>query len=207
MRIVAFSDTHGQHDALEMPDGDLLIFAGDMCRLGDLHEVKWFNAYLASLPHRHKIVVAGNHDWPFEYNEQQARNALTAAYYLQDEAIEIEGFKIYGSPWQPEFHSWAFNLPRGNALKEKWDKIPADTDILITHAPPFLTLDEIFNRTRVGCEMLKQAVENVVKPKLHIFGHIHESYGMVEKSDTIYINACICSEHYGLLNPPIVFDL
>lgn len=92
MRVVAFSDTHGQHDALEMPDGDLLIFAGDMCRLGNLDEVRQFiNTYLASLPHQYKIVIAGNHDWPFEDDVGQARQTLTAAHYLQDEAIEIEG--------------------------------------------------------------------------------------------------------------------
>lgn len=207
MRIVAFSDTHGQHDALDIPDGDLLIFAGDMCRLGNLDEVRFFNAYLASLPHQYKVVVAGNHDWPFEYDVMQARKALSAAYYLQDEAIEIGGFKIYGSPWQPEFHSWAFNLPRGKSLQQKWAQIPKDTDILVTHCPPFLTLDRIFNEERVGCEMLKLAVEEVVKPKLHVFGHIHESYGMLEKAGTTYINACICSERYQLFNQPVVFDL
>lgn len=206
MRVVTFSDTHGHHDALEIPAGDLLIFAGDMCRLGNLDEVRQFNAYLASLPHQYKIVVAGNHDWPFETNNLQARNALTAACYLQDESVEIEGIKIYGSPWQPEFHSWAFNLPRGESLKQKWAQIPADTDILVTHAPPFFTLDEVINHERVGCEMLKQAVVEVVKPKLHVFGHIHESYGMVKQAETTYINASICSERYKVMNQPIVFD-
>lgn len=207
MRIVAFSDTHGQHDALDIPDGDLLIFAGDMCRLGNLDEVRFFNAYLASLPHQYKVVVAGNHDWPFEYDVTQARKALSAAYYLQDETIEIGGFKIYGSPWQPEFHSWAFNLPRGESLQQKWAQIPTDTDILVTHCPPFLTLDRVLNEERVGCEMLQQTVEKIVKPKLHVFGHIHESYGIVEKAGTTYINACVCNERYRLFNQPIVFDL
>lgn len=207
MRIVVFSDTHGQHDLIDMPDGDLLIFAGDMCRLGHLDEVKSFNAYLASLPHQYKVVVAGNHDWPFESKTGQARKVLTAAYYLQDEAIETAGFKIYGSPWQPEFHSWAFNLPRGKSLQQKWAKIPTDTDILVTHAPPFSILDSIGNGEQVGCEMLNRAVTEVVKPKLHVFGHIHESYGMVEKAGTTYINACICSDRYSIFNRPIVFDL
>jgi len=208
MRLVAFSDTHGQHDLIDMPDGDLLIFAGDMCRLGNLDEVRWLNAYLAYLPHQHKVVVAGNHDWPFENTPEQARKAMTAAHYLQDDAVEIAGFKIYGSPWQPEFHSWAFNLPRGgSAIKKKWDQIPADTDILVTHAPPFSILDSISNGEQVGCEMLNRAVTKVVKPKLHVFGHIHESYGMVEKAGTTYINACICSDRYSIFNRPIVFDL
>jgi Icc-related predicted phosphoesterase len=207
MRIVAFSDTHMQHDTIAMPDGDVLIFAGDMCRLGILDEIRQFNAYLVSLPHQYKVVIAGNHDWPFEYNALQAREVLTQADYLQDQALEIAGFKLYGSPWQPEFHAWAFNLPRGECLKQKWDKIPLDTDILITHAPPSMMLDKITNQQRVGCEMLKIAVEQTIKPKLHIFGHIHESYGMVKKAGTTYINASICSDKYGLLNQPIVVDV
>jgi Icc-related predicted phosphoesterase len=207
MRIVAFSDTHMQHNAITMPVGDVLIFAGDMCRLGMLDEVREFNRYLASLPHPHKIVVAGNHDWPFEYNPLQARNMLTAADYLQDQGIEIAGFKIYGSPWQPEFHAWAFNLPRGACLKQKWDKIPLDTDILVTHAPPAMMLDKILNQERVGCEMLKIAVEQTVKPKVHIFGHIHESYGIVEKAGTTYVNASICDYNGAGFNSPIVLDV
>jgi Icc-related predicted phosphoesterase len=207
MRIVAFSDTHGQHDVLEMPDGDLLIFAGDMCGMGNLDEICLFNDYLASLPHQYKVVIAGNHDRLFESNLEQARKILTAACYLQDEAIEVEGFKIYGSPWQPEFHSWAFNLPRGESLRQKWAQIPNNTDILITHCPPFSILDKVNTDEHVGCEMLQLAVENLIKPKVHIFGHIHESYGLFETVDTVYINACICSGHHRIFNQPIVFDL
>ncbi|NOQ37029.1 MAG: metallophosphoesterase [Methylococcaceae bacterium] len=207
MKIVAFSDTHMRHCEIVMPEGDLLIFAGDMCRFGELDEIKDFNQYLSSLPHPYKIVIAGNHDWPFESQSLAAQQLLTEAIYLQDNAVEIEGLKIYGSPWQPEFFSWAFNLPRGKLLREKWDLIPVDCDILITHSPPFLIRDQLKNGEHVGCEMLKTALETTIKPKVHIFGHIHEAYGLYETNETTYANACLCTEYAGALNSPLVIEL
>lgn len=198
MKIVALSDTHGRHEQINVPGGDVLVHAGDFCGYGTLEEVEAFNDYLGTLPHAHKIVVAGNHDWPFEREPEQAQKLLTNAIYLQDSGIVIDGVRFYGSPWQPEFFDWAFNLPRGSALAEKWAQIPGDTDVLITHGPPLGVLDRTMAGLSVGCEDLAKALSQRIKPKLHIFGHIHEGYGLMDKQGTAYVNACCCDERYQI---------
>lgn len=206
-RIVCLSDTHNCNEQIRVPDGDILIHAGDATIQGTIDEIVLFNEWFARLPHRHKIFVAGNHDWLFETDNRLARKLLDdKIIYLQDSSAEIEGLKIYGSPWQPWFFDWAFNLPRGERLAEKWRLIPDDTEILITHGPPFGILDFPPDETSVGCEMLRLRVEEI-RPKLHIFGHIHHSYGTEENFGTKFINASNCDEAYEPANSPIVFDL
>src|SRR5437868_14905360 len=130
-KIVCISDTHNCHDQIEIPESDILVHAGDATTSGTVEQVKAFNAWFSSLPHRHKIFIAGNHDWLFERNNELARQLLDAEItYLQDSSVEIEGLKIYGSPWQPRFFDWAFNVDRGDAIAKKWRMIPLDTDIL-----------------------------------------------------------------------------
>jgi Icc-related predicted phosphoesterase len=167
------------------------------------------------LPHQIKIFVAGNHDWLYETNNRFAR-LLAANFnikYLQDSSIVIEGLKIYGSPWQPRFYDWAFNLNRGAEIAEKWKLIPADTEILITHGPPHGILDEVpkkFWTENTGCEELRKRVEGLAafgKLKLHIFGHIHCGYGTAEKFGVKFVNASNCDESYEPTQPPIVIDL
>lgn len=209
-KIVCLSDTHNRHEQIVVPDGDILIHAGDATIRGTLDEVVFFNEWFANLPHERKIFVAGNHDWLFETNNRYARTLLDASiYYLQDSSVEIAGLKFYGSPWQPRFFDWAFNLMRGAELAEKWKLIPDDTDVLITHGPPNGILDEVQQRyfiENTGCEELRKRVE-IIKPKLHIFGHIHCGYGRVEKFDVQFINASNCDENYQPTNQPIVIDL
>jgi Icc-related predicted phosphoesterase len=190
-----------------VPDGDILIHAGDATIRGTIDEIVFFSDWFARLPHRHKIFVAGNHDWLFQINNRLARTLLDdEIIYLQDSMVEIEGLKIYGSPWQPWFFDWAFNLPRGAPLAEKWKLIPGDTEVLITHGPPFGILDFPPGETSVGCEMLRLRVEEI-RPKLHVFGHIHHSYGTKEKFGVKFVNASICDEAYEPTNAPPVFDL
>ena len=209
-RIVCLSDTHNCNEQIIVPDGDILIHAGDATIMGTVQEVVLFNKWLANLPHAVKIFVAGNHDWLFETNNGYARNLLSdEIIYLQDSFIEIENYKIYGSPWQPRFFDWAFNLTRGRELAEKWKLIPNDTDILITHCPPFGILDEVPQKYRIenaGCEELKKRVEEI-RPKAHIFGHIHCGYGTAENFGVKFVNASTCDESYEPTNPPIIFDI
>jgi Icc-related predicted phosphoesterase len=186
--IVAMADTHSYHRRLCVPPGDILIHAGDITRRGAMDELRDFDAFLAELPHRHKVVIAGNHDWCFQRKPRPARAALKHAIYLEDEAVEIEGLKIYGSPWQPWFLDWAFNLPRGPELGERWAKIPDDTEILVTHGPPLGFGDRTFRGDRVGCEDLLKRVREV-KPSLHIYGHIHEDGGIFEEGGVKFVNA------------------
>ncbi len=206
MRIVCLSDTHDLLDKLEVPDGDLLVHAGDFTKRGDLPAIRTFNEQLAALPHPHKVVIAGNHDFAFEQDPEAARACLTAATYLEDAEVEIAGLRIYGSPWQPWFFNWAFNLQRGAPLREKWALIPEGLDILLTHGPPAGFGDLCVNGNRVGCQDLLEAIQRV-QPRLHVFGHIHEDYGRWSLGSTTLINACNCTLRYKPINAPVVVDL
>ena len=125
MRIVAVADTHLYHDELVVPAGDVFVHAGDLCRAGDLDELEVAARFIRSLPHRAKIVVAGNHDWAFVQHPARARDILgEAIVYLEDEGTNVLGLTFWGSPWQPAFNDWAFNLPRGAALAAKWALVP-----------------------------------------------------------------------------------
>lgn len=126
--------------------------------------------------------------------------------YLEDSYTIIDGVKIYGSPWQPEFYNWAFNLPRNGAILEcKWSMIPEDTDILITHCPPFGILDVVKKRTdHLGCELLRNRID-IIKPKLNIFGHIHSGRGFGNVENTYFINAANLDEEYKYSHNPYTF--
>lgn len=222
MRIVFIGDTHGLHDRMThpIPDGDILIHAGDGTNVGRMNEVAAFGVWFRSLPHAHKIFVAGNHDWMFEKNRSMAVQLLNQGIlnlfsdkpeiiYLEDSGVTIEGLKIYGSPWQPTFLDWAFNLDRGEAIREKWDLIPEGLDILITHGPPMGIHDQTaphLGSEHIGCEELMKAVERA-KPKVHVFGHIHGGYGKTQYPNTLFVNAAICDEAYKPWREPVVIDL
>ena len=207
MRIVAISDTHSRHQGLIVPDGDILIHAGDTTMQGTVREIIEFNAWLGTLPHPVKIVCAGNHDWLFEKDLGLARGLLSNARYVEDRLITPRGLRIYVSPWQPRFYDWAFNLDRGEPIKAKWDLIPSELDVLVTHGPPYGILDiSGYSGEHVGCEELRQAVERV-RPRVHIFGHIHHSYGVTVYDGMKFVNASICDEGYRPTREPVVIDL
>ena len=224
VRAVFVSDTHTKLDQIDLPGGDILFHCGDWTFRGDIREVMEFNHHLGLVRERYReiVVVAGNHDWLPQRDPALLTGILTNAIYLQDQAIEVCGLKVYGSPWQPEFMNWAFNVPRGQKLAEKWALIPGGLDVLITHGPPHGTLD----RTKgyesvmcgkytyeppqyVGCDDLAERLK-VVKPKVHAFGHVHASYGTVrgpaELGGILSINASICDEGYKPVNKPFVVD-
>lgn len=209
MRIVCISDTHSMHRQISVPEGDLLIHAGDCLGAGTLEELEDLDRWFSELPHAHKILIAGNHDWCFQDEPAEARELVRHAHYLQDSPLELGGFKFWGSPWTPVFFNWAFNLERGEALAERWARIPDDTDVLITHGPPAGILDRVdppVGSVRPGCEALTARVTQLV-PRLHIFGHIHEDYGQVQIGNCLYINASTCNGSYQPLNAPVVIDL
>jgi predicted phosphohydrolase len=189
MRIVAVADTHTFHeDLMPLPAGDVFIHAGDLCRGGRLAELHLVAAWLQALPFRHKIVVAGNHDWCFVREPEEALGVLgDGITYLQDSEVVVEGVRFWGSPWQPAYHDWAFNLPRGAPLAEKWALIPAGVDVLITHGPPHGIGDRTDERSRQGCEDLLAAVRQV-RPFLHLFGHIHQDGGCWRQEGICFAN-------------------
>ena len=211
MKITFISDTHTKHKQLDLPGGDILIHAGDIMNSGysksDIHTFcEWFEAQ----DYKHKIFIAGNHDRMFE-NHPLESNTIVNKYdvtYLQDDEHLIDGVKLYGTPWQPEFCNWAFNLPRrGDGLMAKWGAIPKDTDILITHGPAYGHLDVSgYGGQNVGCELLRESLDKV-KPLIHVFGHIHGSAGYKFDGTTHYFNASVLNERYEYQNKPMTIDL
>lgn len=176
MKLTFISDTHSKHDAIKLGRGDVLIHCGDISKNGSLEDIKRFAAYLKKQEFSHKLVIAGNHDFCFEDERKfEAEDILKQCgiIYLNDSGVEIDGMKFWGSPVQPEFFNWAFNRRRGEEIKKYWDLIPNDTDILITHGPPFEILDECADGQKVGCEDLLNRIQKL-KLKVHAFGHIHE---------------------------------
>jgi Icc-related predicted phosphoesterase len=216
-RITFISDTHTKHDKVSgfLIGGDILIHAGDLTSRGFLTEIENFTKWYDKIDNYDtKVFICGNHDFGFEYDNEKVKGLLTGYKtidYLQDDWMgvgeDIDNMvKIWGTPWQPEFHNWAFNLPRGDKLKEKWDMIPVDTDILITHGPPFGKLDYVpYDNVNVGCEELMKRVQEI-KPKIHVFGHIHEGYGYVFDGNTHFINAAVLNGRYEYRNKPITID-
>ena len=214
VRLVCISDTHGMHERIsgKLPEGDILIHAGDLLGHGTVEELVDVNDWLAQQPHPHKIVIAGNHDAAFQTTPEDARTALTSATYLEDSGIDILGLTFWGSPWTPRFMNWYFMLQPGEEA-QCWDKIPDDVDVLITHGPPKRILDEVpdpFERyriTHVGCPVLLDAITRKVQPALNVFGHIHEAYGHRQRTQTLYVNASTCTARYRPDNPPMVVDM
>ncbi len=206
MKIVAISDTHNRHRDVEIPEGDVLVHAGDITAHGTLEEVEAFNAYLGELPHPQKIVIAGNHDFCLEQTPEASARLLSNATYLQDQATTVDGFLFYGSPWQPWFCNLAFNLRRGAEIRAKWDLIPDGVDVLITHGPPRGFGDRTSIGQRVGCHDLLDAVERI-EPRLHVYGHIHEAAGTFSNGVTTFLNACVFDRYSGPVFEPSVVEL
>lgn len=211
MKIVLISDTHGLFDKVDVPDGDVLIHCGDITSSGALSELARFNDQLRKLPHKHKLVIGGNHDTMLQKKPQEARALLDAATYLEDEEIVIDGVRFYGTPWQPEYLCMAFNLPQeGEELQKKWDAIPDDTHVLITHCPPHGILDNLAGYGPLGCKLLRERLKWLPELRLHCFGHIHPCYGMNQwLSDRVtFVNAALMIYDGGKhLREPIVVEL
>jgi predicted phosphohydrolase len=207
MRIVAVADTHQFHGELQVPDGDVFVHAGDMCRGGDLDELTEAARFILALPHRYKVIIAGNHDWAFVHTPEAARALFgPTVVYLQDCEATVEGVRFYGSPWQPEYNDWAFNLPRGAALAARWALIPHGIDVLVTHGPPAGIGDRYSEGGysevgRQGCAELRARV-TAVKPRLHMFGHIHQDGGLWQEGGTTFANVTT----WECERPPTVID-
>jgi Icc-related predicted phosphoesterase len=216
MRVVLISDTHNRGPEVQIPDGDVLIHAGDFTGLGRVPEICDAGAWFCSLPHKHKVFVAGNHDYLFERDQFAALKAFGLprvdknVHYLENNEVTIENkLRIWGSPVQPTFCNWAFNVDRGRPIRKVWDQIPSGLDLLITHGPPRGIGDQAaphLNTEHFGCDDLLEAVKEK-KPAIHVFGHIHGGYGVTRTAHTDFYNASMCDESYKIANKPWVVDL
>lgn len=219
MKITLISDTHTRHHEItnDLPGGDLLIHSGDLMNSGrNIEDIKSFCKWFDSLDqYTHKVFIAGNHDRMFQDDPERAMeivNSYKNITYLQDSWVEVgddnEMVKIYGSPWQPWFYDWAFNLQRNSiGLASKWEAIPEDTDIVVTHGPAYGMVDTVAGRQydNLGCELLRERLD-LIKPKIHTCGHIHTGYGHTLNEDTHYFNAAVLDERYEYEQKPKTFD-
>ncbi len=207
MKLICISDTHEKHARLYLPEGDVLIHAGDMSSRGFKSEIDAFMGWFTVQPHPYKILIAGNHDFFFEKATEEEIQAKIPdnVIYLNDSGCEINGVHFWGSPIQPEFYNWAFNRKPGNDIKKHWDLIPNNTDVLITHGPPFGILDKTIRGKNVGCHDLLEAV-NTIQPKVHVFGHIHEAFGVLETEHTTFVNASVLDQSYYLTNEAVEIE-
>jgi Icc-related predicted phosphoesterase len=221
MKITTISDTHCRLRNVKVPTGDLLIHSGDLTFRGDIEETSQELRELGRIAKNFKygcVLVEGNHDWlghkhPQLMDQMCIDNGITL---LRDSGVTVDGLNLWGSPYQPEFCNWAWNLPRGQALKDKWDQIPDNTHVLITHGPPMGILDPVerFNRKtglidieHVGCADLYNRIQELPSLRLHVFGHLHLGYGHIEIKGVDYINASVCTENYKPTNPPQVISI
>jgi Icc-related predicted phosphoesterase len=216
--LVFISDTHTKHYEIDNqlreihqnhPDA-ILVHSGDISYRGRKWEVEEFIEWYASLPFKNKIMIAGNHDFLFETSPEIAKDILdsmgSGIIYLNDSGVELDGLKFWGSPVTPWFHNWAFNRI-GDKINEHWNLIPNDINILITHGPPYLTLDATKSGLRVGCSRLSNKIKDLTDLKVHVFGHIHEAQGIVEKDGVTYVNASILDLYYEVRNSPVILHL
>ena len=211
--IYCIADIHGCIEGLSVPECDILLIAGDISKHGRqfYKDVNWlsfnFNLWLNDQPAKQIIMTPGNHDIIFD----QAKSLVPKlnCKVLIDELIEVEGIKIYGSPWSKEFYDWAFNLSE-DKLKLVWDKIPEGIDILLVHSPPYGILDMTQNpryeSKHIGSESLLHRIKEI-RPKYVIFGHNHGQPGTVEEDGIVFINATLLNDAYQKVNPPILIEI
>ena len=203
--IVLISDTHALHREVEVQPGDLLIHAGDFT-MNSLSAEKLidFNDWLGELPHPFRVVIPGNHDFAVE--DPSRRQLISNATLLIDQSIEIMGLKIWGSPVTPLLGE-AFGVASDRDRTKLYSLIPNDTDILVTHCPPYGVLDQApCSELHQGCHQLLDAVHRV-QPMIHVFGHVHGAYGTFNTPDTLFVNAALPGQGYDLSNRPQVFKI
>jgi Icc-related predicted phosphoesterase len=209
MKLCIISDTHNKHKRLaKLPDADVIIHCGDFTSIGQSHEIVNFMQWFSKLQYKYKIIIAGNHDWLFETHRLLALEKVPEnVTYLEDNGVEIEGIKFWGTPVQLPFNNWAFNKPEEKLIPH-WQAIPDDTDVLITHQPPYSIFDwSVYDLKHTGSPSLYKEVVERIKPKVHCFGHIHSGYGIKVIENTTFINASNLDEDYMCVFDPVIIDI
>jgi Icc-related predicted phosphoesterase len=209
MKIVALSDTHGNHLSVDIPEGDIIIHCGDFTRKSNYQEVMDFIQWYSELRFSHKILVAGNHDRFIEKRKQEFLEILNGRniIYLENQSVQVDAYKLFGSPYTRIFGGiGSFTYSNEDEAREIWDIIPNGSDIIITHGPPegFRDYSKTENKN-TGCAVLLEHILKI-KPAYHIFGHLHESYGIDSNEDTVFVNASLVNGAEEVINSPIVIE-
>jgi Icc-related predicted phosphoesterase len=211
MKMTIISDTHCKHKQItnQLSGGDIIIHSGDISSVGYKHEIVDFCKWFDNLDYDFKIFIAGNHELTFQDNPDMVSeiiNSYKNISYLEDDFLTIDDIKIWGSPWTPVFYNWAFN-GTADELEQKWETIPNDVNIVITHGPVFGHLDKILGESgnNLGCYSLAQKLSKI-KPKMHICGHIHSGYGYKYYNGTHFFNGSVLDERHIYAQPPFNFD-
>ncbi|OMJ93267.1 hypothetical protein SteCoe_3849 [Stentor coeruleus] len=220
IRFVCISDSHSLF--FNFPPGDVLLHAGDFTKKGTSEEVFQFANYLKTTNYQYKVIISGNHDSPFDTNNfdeimRKRKNphpcnpyAVKSLFndftYLEDSFVNVFGYTIWGTPWTRQHYKGAFTIKDKYKLIQKWQKIPLGIDIVLSHSPPNGILDKTKDNQHLGCSGLAEIIK-MIKPKVHVFGHIHEGHGVQIIDGTTYINASVCNNRYQAIYSPIVFDL
>lgn len=211
-KVVFFSDTHCYHESVTVPECDILCFAGDFSSTGKPNEVLSFLNWFSVQPAEHLVFIAGNHDITFESSPKFKERILGMEpykniHYLETSGITLCGLNIWGAPYTPEFGNWAF-MPTKKELQQIWAKIPENTDVLLTHGPPYGILDTVsFTGEHAGCLDLLDAVLKI-RPALHCYGHIHQQpQQIIESNETKFCNVAICDDRYNPTGKPVVIEI
>lgn len=224
MRACHISDTHDCHQDLNLivpQDTEILFFTGDMTYRGAEWEIKLLLEQFKKLSTRipHIVGILGNHEVGCQGKEVELKQRFkdVGVTLLHNDSIEIEGVKIFGSPYTPYFFGWAYQYQ--NAIyaaqyededlmtgEEVWDQIPEDTTVVLSHCPPQFILDTCRNGS-VGCPHLRRRIESIFSVRYNLFGHIHEGYGMTKVGGVTYSNGSIMDGKYKFVNKPNCFDL
>lgn len=212
MKLVCISDTHGEHELLDLPAGDVLIHAGDLTAHGKKQETHDFMRWFGEQSFEHKLCVAGNHD-TFMESDPDVSSQFAADHgvvLLNDSGYQIENVNFWGSPITPRFYNWSFMRDPGEPIEAHWRLIPESTHVLITHGPPYGILDKVNRpegmRECTGCPSLLARIRDVA-PSKHIFGHIHEARGYESKNNVSYYNVCSMDEHYRIAHEAVIVDV
>ncbi len=229
MIIDCISDLHGDFPELE-GNADVLIVAGDLTARHTLKEFNYFFNWLKKQNYKHKIVIGGNHDAYLQQNVMYGQNSMNLGrnedgtydyYYLCESEVIIDGIKFYGTPWTKTFagiapNCKAFTVDGEEMLSKKWVVIPEDTDVLITHSPPYLIGDLVdrspYEPEHVGSKSLGRLIRDS-NIKLNVFGHVHEGYGEMrlerisDDHEFIFVNASIMNKDYESVNKPIRIEI
>jgi Icc-related predicted phosphoesterase len=202
MRLTVISDTHGEHEKLGVLSGDVLIHCGDMFNMFRSQEDEfermddWFGRQDFHLI----LCTGGNHDFALQDRSKFESRPFENAVYLQDRSYIHEGITFYGAPWISDLKGQAF-FTRSSELADRWSEIPSGTDVLITHTPPAGVLDVSSSGLELGCKHLAGMVQEV-SPRVHCFGHVHASSGILEANETLFINASMVNSQYELTRRP-----